>query len=124
MERSRRLVAAATAAVAVIAVAGVVWLALPAPEALAHVVVVAAHRPKQPPRLGAVIQRITWWLIGIAAGVATLGFAIGGIRYMVAFGDAAEIKAAKDTMLNAAKGYLIVILASVLVSVLKGFVGQ
>jgi hypothetical protein len=80
--------------------------------------VCAAERSVQ-----AVIDNLTLWIVGLAAGLATLFLTVGGLRYMTAGGDPGEVEAAKRALKAAAIGYGIVILAPVLVTVLKGIVG-
>jgi hypothetical protein len=77
-----------------------------------------------PPRdLNTVINRITRWLVGLLVALATLFLTVGGIRYLLAGGDPGEVNKAKDTLKYAAIGYGVAVLAPVLVSILKGFVG-
>ena len=42
-----------------------------------------------------VINNTTVWLVGILAGLATLMLTIGGVRYLMAGGDPAEVAKAK-----------------------------
>jgi succinate dehydrogenase hydrophobic anchor subunit len=70
-----------------------------------------------------VISNVTNWIIGILAVLATLMFTIGGVRYVLAAGDPAEVAAAKTCFKSAAMGYCLAILAPVLVTVLKSLVG-
>ena len=70
-----------------------------------------------------VIGNVTKWLIGILAVLATLMLTIGGVRYVLAAGDPAEVEKAKTCFKSAAMGYCLAILAPVVVTVLKGLVG-
>jgi hypothetical protein len=70
-----------------------------------------------------VIGNVTNWLIGILAVLATLMLTIGGVRYVLAAGDPAEVEKAKTCFKSAAMGYCLAILAPVVVTVLKGLVG-
>ena len=70
-----------------------------------------------------VISNLTAWIIAILAGVATLFFTIGGLRYLAAGGDPAEVEKAKGALRSAAIGYGLAILAPVIVGVLKSLVG-
>lgn len=70
-----------------------------------------------------VIGNVTTWLIGILATLATLILTVGGVRYILAGGDPAEVEKAKTCFKSAAIGYCLAILAPVVVSVLKGLVG-
>jgi type IV secretion system pilin len=70
-----------------------------------------------------VVSNLTAWIIGILAGVATLFLTIGGLRYLAAGGDPAEVEKAKGALRSAAIGYGLAILAPVIVGVLKSLVG-
>ena len=65
----------------------------------------------------------TLWIIGILAGLATLFLTLGGVRYLMANGDPAEVEKAKTALRSAAIGYGLAILAPVIVTVLKSLVG-
>lgn len=70
-----------------------------------------------------VISNVTNWLIGILAVLATLFLTIGGVRYVLAAGDPAEVEKAKTCFKSAAMGYCLAVLAPVVVTVLKSLVG-
>jgi hypothetical protein len=70
-----------------------------------------------------VIGNTTLWLTGILAGLATLFLTLGGVRYLLAGGDPAEVEKAKTAVKSAAIGYALAILAPVIVTVLKSLVG-
>jgi hypothetical protein len=70
-----------------------------------------------------VISNTTAWIVGILAGVATLFLTIGGLRYLMAGGDPAEVEKAKTALRSAAIGYGLAILAPVIVTVLKSLAG-
>jgi hypothetical protein len=70
-----------------------------------------------------VLNNTTLWLTGILAGLATLFLTLGGVRYLMAGGDPAEVERAKTAWRNAAIGYGMAILAPVIVTVLKSLVG-
>ena len=69
------------------------------------------------------ISSSTKWIIGILAGLATLFLTLGGVRYLMANGDPAEVEKAKTALRSAAIGYGLAILAPVIVVILKGLVG-
>ena len=73
--------------------------------------------------LDAVITNIRNWLVGLLVVLATLLLTIGGLRYLLAGGDPGEVNKAKDTLKYSALGYLVAILAPILVEILRGFVG-
>jgi hypothetical protein len=105
-------------ALAVAAVLMALLVVFAAPEALADAVVAA------PPKdLNTVINNITKWLTGLLVALATLFLTVGFIRYLLAGGDPGEVGKAKDTLKYAAIGYGGAVMAPVLVTILKGFVG-
>ncbi len=65
----------------------------------------------------------TVWIVGILAGLATLFLTIGGVRYLMAGGDPAEVEKAKTAFKSAGIGYALALLAPVVVTVLKSLVG-
>lgn len=73
--------------------------------------------------LDTVITNIRNWIVGLLVVLATLLLTIGGLRYLLAGGDPGEVGKAKDTLKYAALGYLVAILAPLLVQILTGFVG-
>ena len=73
--------------------------------------------------LDTVITNIRNWLVGLLVVLATLLLTIGGLRYLLAGGDPGEVNKAKDTLKYSALGYLVAILAPILVQILRGFVG-
>jgi hypothetical protein len=70
-----------------------------------------------------VVSNLTTWLVGILAGVATLFLTIGGLRYLTAGGDPAQVERAKTALKSAAIGYALAVLAPVIVSILASVVG-
>ncbi|GAB3979271.1 hypothetical protein GCM10029978_074200 [Actinoallomurus acanthiterrae] len=99
-------------------VAVVVLVVFATPEAFAYAGVAA------PPKdLNTVINNITKWLVGLLVALATLFLTVGGVRYLLAGGDPGEVNRAKETLKYAAIGYGVAVLAPLLVSILKGFVG-
>ena len=73
--------------------------------------------------VGQVINNTTVWLVGILAGLATLFLTIGGVRYLMAGGDPAEVQKAKIAFRSAAIGYGLAVLAPVIVAILKSLTG-
>ena len=70
-----------------------------------------------------VISNTTVWLVGILAGLATLMLTVGGVRYLLAGGDPAEVAKAKIALRSAAIGYGLAVLAPVIVAILKSLTG-
>jgi hypothetical protein len=83
----------------------------------------AAGRLLAAASIGQVISNTTVWIVGILAGLATLFLTIGGVRYLMAGGDPAEVEKAKAALRSAAIGYGLAILAPVIVTVLRSLVG-
>ncbi|RZU76035.1 hypothetical protein EV384_4632 [Micromonospora kangleipakensis] len=70
-----------------------------------------------------VIDGIQNWIMGILAAVATLFLVIGGLRYMTAGGDPAQVEQAKGNLKSALMGYALAVLAPVILRVLQGILG-
>jgi hypothetical protein len=94
----------------------------PSGHALPAVPLIAAP-PLAADSIGQVLSNTTLWLVGILAGLATLFLTLGGVRYLMANGDPAEVEKAKTALRSAAIGYGLAILAPVIVTVLKSLVG-
>ena len=82
-----------------------------------------ASRPLAADSISQVLNNTTLWIIGILAGLATLMLTLGGVRYLLANGDPAQVEQAKTALRSAAIGYGLAILAPVIVTVLKSLVG-
>lgn len=98
----------------VFAVAAIVTVAVAAP---------ALGAPSGPHDLPTIVRNLTVWIVGILAGVATLFLTVGGVRYLMAGGDPAEVERAKSALKSAAVGYALAVLAPVLLQVLQSIVG-
>ncbi|MFF3566836.1 pilin [Nocardia jiangxiensis] len=109
--RRRALTVAVLAALAVLAIAA-------GPASAQSVAVLAIVTS-----LDQVINNARNWLIGILAGVATICLTVAGVRYVIASGDPAEIEKAKAALRAACLGYVLAMLAPVIVSILKSIVG-
>ena len=73
--------------------------------------------------LPTVIGNITDWIVGLLVLVATLFLTYGGLRYVMAGGDPAEVDKAKSALKNALVGYAVAILAPILLGIVQGWVG-
>lgn len=73
--------------------------------------------------LPVIISNITAWVIGLLVGVATLFLTIGGIRYLAAGGDPAEVEKAKHSFKSALVGYALAVLAPILLAIVQGWIG-
>lgn len=77
----------------------------------------------QPKSLPEVIDSLKLWIMGIIAAVATLFLVIGGLRYITAGGDPAQVEQAKGNIKSALLGYALAVLAPVILQVLQGILG-
>ena len=86
--------------------------------------VAAAGQPvAAPSTIPQVIGGLTGWIMGIIALVATLFLVIGGLRYMAAGGDPAQVEQAKGNFKSALVGYALAVLSPVILQVLQGILG-
>ena len=76
-----------------------------------------------PKSIDQVITGITGWIMGILTVVATMFLVIGGLRYMAAGGDPAQMEQAKGSFKSALVGYALAVLAPVILRVLQGILG-
>ncbi|GHJ54430.1 hypothetical protein Nm8I071_37370 [Nonomuraea sp. TT08I-71] len=87
------------------------------------VLTAAAPAGGGPKSIAQVISNITGWVMGIIALVATMFLVIGGLRYMAAGGDPAQVEQAKGNVKSALIGYALAVLAPVILQVLQGILG-
>ncbi|MEV0158428.1 pilin, partial [Micromonospora sp. NPDC050686] len=71
----------------------------------------AVSQPLAVNSINQVISNITAWVMGILAIVATMFLVIGGLRYMAAGGDPAQVEQAKSNVKSALVGYALAVLA-------------
>nr|WP_222936689.1 hypothetical protein [Streptomonospora sp. PA3] len=71
-----------------------------------------------------VVQRIRQVIVALLAALATLLLTVGGLRWLLAGGDPGEVDKARRSLMGAALGYLIALLATVLLDVLEFIVGD
>jgi hypothetical protein len=84
----------------------------------------AAPQPLAAPKsLPDVIDGIRLWIMGIIAVVATMFLVVGGLRYMAAGGDPAQVEQAKGNFKSALIGYALAVLSPVVLQVLQGIIG-
>jgi hypothetical protein len=112
LETTRRLLGVTAVSAALLAAS-----ALPAAAAQGGGVLAAVTSLNQ------VMSSITVWLTGLVGGLATLLLTVGGIRYLLGAGDPGEVMKAKETLKHAAIGYGVAVLAPLLLTILKSFVG-
>ncbi len=72
--------------------------------------------------LDQVLDNLRNWLVGILGVLATLCLTFAGVRYVIASGDPGEIEKAKGALRAACIGYLLAMLAPLIVAVLKSVV--
>jgi hypothetical protein len=108
----------------VIRAATVVTASILAAAAAVAPAMAAAPLPVAAPHdLPTIIRNLTVWIVGILAGVATLFLTVGGVRYLMAGGDPAEVERAKSALKSAAIGYALAVLAPVLLQILRSIIG-
>ncbi|MCW3819805.1 pilin [Micromonospora sp. DR5-3] len=91
-----------------------------------NALVLAAPAPDDgggPNSIAQVIANITGWVMGIIALVATMFLVIGGLRYMAAGGDPAQVEQAKGNVKSALVGYALAVLSPIILQVLQGILG-
>jgi hypothetical protein len=104
------------------AVMGTVLLASDANSpayAAAHDTAVIAAPPQT---VEQVVDNVRFWLLGIIAAVATFFATVGGLRIMASNGDPGEHEKGKTALKSAAIGYLLALLAPLLVTIVGGWV--
>lgn len=120
------VLAAVTAGVVATAVLALL-VVFPAPGASAVEragLATAVHVWAAPPTsINQVLGNLRGFIVGIAAGLATLFLSVGAVRYMWSGGDPGEIEKAKRAFHGAAIGYGVAVLAPLGVTVLQGIVG-
>jgi Type IV secretion system pilin len=72
--------------------------------------------------ISGVISHATAWITGILAVIATFFLVLGGVRYLMAGGDPGQVEQAKTALKSAAIGYLLAMLAPVILTVLQSLV--
>ena len=73
--------------------------------------------------LPTIVSNLRNWVMGILAGLATLFLTIGGVRYLLAGGDPGEVERAKGAFRSAAVGYVLAVIAPVVLTVLQSIIG-
>ena len=76
-----------------------------------------------PPTLPQVIDNVLNWMRTLLVGLATFSLTVGGVRYLLAGGDTAQVEKAKTAVKTAGGGYALAILAPAVVGVLRQVVG-
>nr|WP_218157201.1 pilin [Saccharopolyspora shandongensis] len=76
------------------------------------------------PSITDVLNNARNWIMGILAVLATLFLTVGGVRYLMAGGNAGEVEKAKQAFKSAGIGYGLTVLAPVVVEILKEILAQ
>ena len=79
----------------------------------------AAGVPVAADSIAEVVNNLRNWLVGILAAVATFFLTYGGVRYICAGGNPAEVEKAKSALMSAGIGYGLALLAPLIVAVIK-----
>jgi hypothetical protein len=74
--------------------------------------------------LPTIVGNLRTWIMGILAALATLFLTIGGVRYLMAGGDPGEVERAKAAFRSASIGYVLAVIAPVVLTVLKSIIGS
>lgn len=77
-----------------------------------------------PAKIEDVVMNIVNGVLILLATVAVIVIIIGGVQYMTSTGDAGKVKKAKDTILYAVIGLVIVALAAVIVNFVIGVINK
>ena len=72
--------------------------------------------------IDAVVTNIRVWLLGLLVAIATLFLTIGGLRLMWANGDPGEAEKGKAALKSAAIGYMLALLAPLIVTIVGRWV--
>lgn len=89
---------------------------------LIPVIVLADEGAESPDKVETTIDNITNWVITISTGVAILMYTIGGFLWMSDAGNAERAKMAKSIIVSTTIGLVIILLATGLTSIIRGFV--
>jgi hypothetical protein len=74
--------------------------------------------------LPTIVGNLRTWIMGILAALATLFLTIGGVRYLLAGGDPSEVERAKAAFRSAGIGYVLAVIAPVVLTVLQSIIGS
>jgi hypothetical protein len=111
--RVRTLVRVAVAATA----ATLLLVGTASPAAAADVVPLGVND------LPTIVNNLRGWVLGLLAAVATLFLTVGGVRYLLAGGDPAEVERAKSAFKSAGVGYVLALIAPVVLTILNQIIG-
>src|SRR5919201_299828 len=73
--------------------------------------------------LTSVIESLRLWVAGILAALATLFLTVGGVRYLIANGNARAMEEGKNAIRSALIGYALAALAPLFVDILRKVLG-
>lgn len=89
---------------------------------LIPVIVLADEEADTVDKVQTTIKNITRWVTTISTGVAILMYTIGGFLWMSDAGNAERAKMAKSIIVSTTIGLVIILLATGLTSIIRGFV--
>ncbi len=89
---------------------------------LIPVIVLADEEADTVDKVQTTIKNITRWVTTISTGVAILMYTIGGFLWMSDAGNAERSKMAKSIIVSTTIGLVIILLATGLTSIIRGFV--
>jgi len=73
--------------------------------------------------LPTIVSNLRNWVMGLLAALATLFLTIGGVRYLMAGGEPSEVDRAKASFRSALVGYVLAVIAPVVLTVLQSIIG-
>lgn len=76
--------------------------------------------PEQNLSVTDILLQTIYWVLGFAAAIAVLFLIIGGILYVTAAGNTDRAKTARQTILYAVIGLIVIVLAFVILGVVTG----
>lgn len=71
-----------------------------------------------------VLTTIIYWILGFSAAVAVLFLILGGLQYITAAGNEKRVETAKNTILYAVIGLIVILLSFVIVAFISQNVGK
>lgn len=117
--RWRRRVPPAATGLALLAASGALFTSAVVLAGQAH----AGTAVAQAQSIDQVLTNVRNLIMGVLAALATVCLMVAGVRYVLGAGDPASIEKAKTAFRAACLGYLLAILAPLVVSVLKQIAG-
>jgi len=89
---------------------------LPASVFAADIPIVSPVTPSGDLSIAAVLGNIIGWILGLAGGIAVLFLILGGLQYITSSGNKDKAEQAKQTILYAVIGLIVIALSFVIVT--------